>query len=292
MSQSINPMNLTSTQKSLVALLQSAALLCAGATTVLALAQTSSAQPPNASLPAPEVKSLSVTAPKRILFVGNSYFYYGNSLHNHVNRMVQAGGMGLQASDMQYKSATIGGASLAHHNMEWLTEPGRIGVMEPFELVVMADGSAQPLNEERRATSRQIIAKHAETIRRRGGEVALYMTHVYVPPHRQVRAENLNLTARHYLSVGNEVKAMVIPVALAFDEAYRRRPNVVLHTDFDGSHPDILGTYLAACVTYASIYNKPCSGNSYNYYGRIAADDIAFLQQVGDDVVKRFFGRL
>jgi hypothetical protein len=243
-------------------------------------------------LPAPEVKSLSVTAPKRILFVGNSYFYYGNSLHNHVNRMVQAGGMGLQASDIQYKSATIGGASLAHHNMEWLTEPGRIGVKEPFELVVMADGSAQPLNEERRTTSRQIIAKHAETIRRRGGEVALYMTHVYVPPHRQVRAENLNLTARHYLSVGNEVKAMVIPVALAFDEAYRRRPNVVLHTDFDGSHPDILGTYLAACVTYASIYNKPCSGNSYNYFGRIAADDIAFLQQVGDDVVKRFFGRL
>jgi hypothetical protein len=292
MSQSINTVKRKSTQNRIVALLQSAALLCAaGATTALALVQNSIAQPSNPTLPAPEVMSLSVTAPKRILFVGNSYFYYGNSLHNHVNRMVQAGGMGLQERDIQYKSATIGGASLAHHNMEWLTEPGRIGVKEPFELVVMADGSAQPLNEERRATSRQIIAKHAETIRRRGGEVALYMTHVYVPPHRQVRADNLHLTARHYLSVGNEIKAMVIPVALAFDEAYRRRPNVVLHTDFDGSHPDILGTYLAACVTYASIYNKTCSGNSYNYFGRIAADDIAFLQQVGDDVVKRFFGR-
>jgi hypothetical protein len=292
MSQSIHTVKRKSTQNRIVALLQSAALLCAaGATTALALVQNSIAQPSNPTLPAPEVKSLSVTAPKRILFVGNSYFYYGNSLHNHVNRMVQAGGMGLQERDIQYKSATIGGASLAHHNMEWLTEPGRIGVKEPFELVVMADGSAQPLNEERRATSRQIIAKHAETIRRRGGEVALYMTHVYVPPHRQVRADNLHLTARHYLSVGNEIKAMVIPVALAFDEAYRRRPNVVLHTDFDGSHPDILGTYLAACVTYASIYNKTCSGNSYNYFGRIAADDIAFLQQVGDDVVKRFFGR-
>ncbi len=292
MSQSINTVKRKSTQNRIVALLQSAALLCAaGATTALALVQNSIAQPSNPTLPAPEVKSLSVTAPKRILFVGNSYFYYGNSLHNHVNRMVQAGGMGLQERDIQYKSATIGGASLAHHNMEWLTEPGRIGVKEPFELVVMADGSAQPLNEERRATSRQIIAKHAETIRRRGGEVALYMTHVYVPPHRQVRADNLHLTARHYLSVGNEIKAMVIPVALAFDEAYRRRPNVVLHTDFDGSHPDILGTYLAACVTYASIYKKTCSGNSYNYFGRIAADDIAFLQQVGDDVVKRFFGR-
>ena len=268
----------------LLALLQSAALLLASAPGV-AFAQ------PASTLPAPEIKTSPVSAPRRILFVGNSYFYYGNSLHNHVSRMVVAGDSGLKATDIQYKSATIGGASLAHHNMDWLTEPGRIGVKDPFELVVMADGSAQPLSAERRATSRQIIARHAETVRRRGGEVALYITHVYVPPHKEARPENLELTARHYLSVGNEIRALVIPVALAFDEAYRRRPNVVLHTDFDGSHPDILGTYLASCVTYASIYNKPCKGNRYDYYGRIAADDLAFLQQVGDDVVKRFFGR-
>lgn len=267
------------------ALLQSAVLACAGATAAVFATQ------PTGALPAPEVKSLSVEAPRRILFVGHSYFYYGNSLHNHLSRMVQAGGLGLKDSDLQYKSATIGGANLAHHNMDWLTEPGRIGVRDAFEVVVMSDGSAQPLSEERRTASRKIIAQHAETIRRRGGEVVLYMTHVYVPPHRQARPENLDQTARHYLSVGNEIRAMVIPVALAFDEAYRRRPNVVLHTDFDGSHPDILGTYLAACVTYASLYNKPCTGNSYNYYGRLAADDVAFLQQVGDDVVKRFFGR-
>lgn len=287
-----NTLTAPAARAAMCALLQSAAIACAVATAGPATAQgTNAHSQPASALPAPEVKSLTVKVPKRILFVGNSYFYYGNSLHNHVNRMVQAGGFGLKDTDMQYKSATIGGASLAHHNMEWLTEPGRIGVKDAFEVVVMADGSAQPLSEERRAASRKIIAQHADTVRRRGGEVVLYMTHVYVPPHRLVRPENLDLTARHYLSVGNDIRAMVIPVALAFDEAYRRRPNVVLHTDFDGSHPDILGTYLAACVTYASIYNKPCTGNRYNYHGRIAADYIAFLQQVGDDVVKRFFGR-
>jgi len=273
-----------SPRHALVALLHCAALLSAG---VPGLAGAQSAT----ALPAPEVKTLPVSAPRRILFVGNSYFYYGNSLHNHVRRMVAAGDAGLAEAELQYKSATIGGASLAHHNMDWLTEPGRIGVKDAFELVVLADGSSQPLSEDRRAASRRIIARHAETIRRRGGAVALYMTHVYVPPHPQAQPANLDLTARHYLSVGNQIRALVIPVALAFDEAYRRRPNLALHTDFDGSHPDILGTYLAACVTYASLYNKPCQGNSYNYYGRIAADDIAFLQQVGDDVVQRFFGR-
>lgn len=243
------------------------------------------------ALPAPIVQQPQADTPSRVLFVGNSYFYYGNSLHNHVQRMVVAGNSAIRAGQLEYKSSTIGGASLAHHPIEWLTEPGRIGVKEPFQLVILADGSSQPLTEQRRANSRQLIRQHAETIRKRGGEVALYMTHVYVAPHREVKPENLALTARHYIEAANEIKAIVIPVALAFEEAYRRRPGVVLHTDFDGSHPDILGTYLAACVTYATLYAKPCKGNAYNYYGRLKAEDVAFVQEVGDDVVKRFFGR-
>lgn len=169
--------------------------------------------------------------------------------------------------------------------------PGRLGVKEPFEVVVLADGSAQPLSPARRAQSRTIIQEHAKTIRQRGGEVALYMTPVYVPPHRQARPDNLGMTARHYIEVGNEIRALVIPVALAFDEAYRRRPNIALHADFDGTHPSLLGTYLAACVTYSSLYERPCKGNPYDYHGRIKADDAAYLQEVGDEVVGRFFQR-
>mgnify|MGYP006287430829 CR=1 FL=1 len=242
-------------------------------------------------LPTPTVQQPQVDSPQRVLFVGNSYFYYNNSLHNHVRRLVAAGNPAIKESQLEYKSSTIGGASLAHHPIEWLTEPGRIGIKEPFQLVVLADGSSQPLSEKRRTQSRQIIRQHAETIRKRGGEVALYMTHTYVPPHREAKPENLVLTARHYIDTANEIKALVIPVALAFDEAYRRRPGIVLHTDYDGSHPDVLGTYLAACVTYGSVYGKPCKGNAYTYYGRVKAEDAAFLQEVADEVVKRFFGR-
>jgi hypothetical protein len=117
------------------------------------------------------------------------------------------------------------------------------------------------------------------------------MTHAYVAPHRQAKAENLPLIARHYVDAGNEIQALVIPVGLAFEEAYRRRPGIVLHTDYDGSHPDVLGTYLAACVTYGAVYGKPCKGNPYTYYGRVKAEDAAFVQDVADDVVQRFFGR-
>ncbi|MBX3661918.1 MAG: hypothetical protein KF804_05655 [Burkholderiales bacterium] len=246
--------------------------------------------PPAAGAAAPAIKAPQVDTPKRILFVGNSYLYYGDSLHNHVGRLAVAGNPSL-AKALQYKSATIGGANLAHHNIEYLTEPGRIGVKEPFELVILQDGSAAPLSEERRALSMEKIREYSEIIRKRGGQVALYMNHVYVPPHKQAKPENIRLTEAHYLAAGNAVKALIIPVGLAFEEAYRRRPDIKLHKDFDGTHPELIGTYLAACVVYASVYGKSPVGNAYDYYGRISKEDAAFLQQVAEDTVKKFFGR-
>lgn len=238
----------------------------------------------------PEITAPQVDTPKRVLFVGNSYLYYGDSLHNHVGRLVVAGNPALEKA-LQYKSATIGGANLAHHNIDHLTEPGRIGVKEPFELVILQDGSAAPLSEQRRALSMEKIREFSAVIRKRGGQVALYMNHVYVPPHKQAKPENIRLTEAHYLAAGNAVKALIIPVGLAFEEAYRRKPDIKLHKDFDGTHPELIGTYLAACVVYASVYGKPALGNAYDYFGKISKEDAAFLQQVADDTVRKFFGR-
>jgi len=202
--------------------------------------------------PALRVKAPQVDNPARVLFVGNSYLYYGDSLHNHVRRMAIAADPSL-AKRMSYKSATIGGASLAHHNIDYLTEPGRIGVKEPFQLVILQGGSFAPLSEKRRAEFREKVIGFNKVITQRGGKTALYMTHAYVKPHKRAKPENIRLTEELYVSVGNEVDALVIPVGLAFEEAYRRRPGVKLHKDYDGSHPELSGTYLAACTVYASM---------------------------------------
>ncbi len=245
---------------------------------------------PAAAAVAPAVKAPQVDTPKRVLFVGNSYLYYNDSLHNHVQRMVVAGAPALVKA-LQFKSSTIGGSNLAHHDINHLTEPGRIGVNLPFELVILQDGSAAPLSEKRRALSRAKVREFSDVIRKRGGQVALYMTHTFVPPHKQARAENIRLTENHYLAAGNAVNALIIPVGLAFEEAYRQRPDIKLHKDYDGTHPDLLGTYLAACVVYASVYGKSPVGNAYDYYGKVGKEDAAFLQQVAEDTVKKFYER-
>jgi hypothetical protein len=141
-----------------------------------------------------------------------------------------------------------------------------------------------------RARFRQTVIEFAKTIAARGGATALYMTHAYAAPHPQADARNLRLTEDLYVSTGNEIGALVIPVGLAFEEAYRRRPDIRLHHD-DGSHPSALGTYLAACTVFASVYGRSPVGNPYDDGGRIDRDTAAFLQRVADDTVKKFFGQ-
>lgn len=238
----------------------------------------------------PAVKQPQVDTPKRVLFVGNSYLYYNNSMHNHVRRLALAADPAT-AKAFQYKSATIGGAPLNHHDMNHLTTPGNLGIKEPFELVIMHGNSTDAQADAQRAAFRGKAIEFSKLIAERGGRVALYMTPAHVKPSKAASPDMMAKTADLYVSVGNEIGALVIPSGLAFEEAYRQRPDMKLHQDYDGSHPTMLGTYLAACTIYASVYNRPCSGNTYDYFGKVAKDDATFLQKVADETVKRFYGR-
>jgi hypothetical protein len=63
-----------------------------------------------------------------------------------------------------------------------------------------------------------------------------------------------------------------------------------LQKTYDGSHPDLIGSYLAASVVYASLYGKSPVGNAYDYFGKVDRETAAFLQQVADQTVRRFYG--
>lgn len=259
-----------------------AAVLC------LSLTLSACAEDPSSGQ-VPDVQRLENAAPQRVLFIGNSYLYYNDSLHNHVERIgEEIGPHG--AGDYEFKSATIGGARLSHHPVGKLLEPGRLGVEQPFELVILQGGSMEPLTPENRAAFRDRAIELDEKIRATGAEVALYMTHAYVEPDDRYEPDLIDKIAPTYVSVGNEIGALVIPVGLAFERAYEQRPDIVLHKTFDGSHPSLLGTYLGACVVYQSIYGTSAVGVDYDYFGEIDKDDAAFLQRVAYETVREFYG--
>lgn len=242
-----------------------------------------------AEAPKPSVTSLGIEKPTHLLFVGNSYLYYGDSLHNHVRRMAIEAGL-LTAKEAKYKSATISGSALHDHNIDSYIEPGKLRVKKPFQAVILQGGSAVGFSKKRPPVFKATVAEFSAKIRAAGGEPVLYMTHAYVPPHKRVDPGMTDLLNKIYTETGNANNALVIPVGLAFAEAYKRRPDGMFHMEFDGSHPNLLGTMLAASTVYAALYGSPV-GNAYDYYGRIGKEDLAFVQQVAQDTVTKYYGR-
>ena len=238
----------------------------------------------------PSIKSLNIKNPTHLLFIGNSYLYYNDSIHNHVRRMVVEAGLYTQ-KELKFKSITISGGALRDHPVEAYLKPGKLRIDRPFQFVILQEGSALGWSKKRPRLFKKTVKYFSQKIIEAGAIPILYMTPAYATFHRRFDAAMTGLLARRYVETGNAIRAMVIPVGLAFAEAYARRPDVRLHKDFDGSHPSLLGTYLAACVVFTSLYETSPIGNSYNYFGKVKEPDAKFLQKVAFDTVKRFYGR-
>ena len=228
------------------------------------------------------------TSLTRVLLIGNSYLYYNDSLHNHVKRMASERFSDMASRDFQYKSATIGGARLQHHDIEWLLTPGKIGVDRPFQAVIMQGGSFEPLTTDTRKVFVDTATRYAAKVRVVGGKPFLYMTHAYVSPHRRAEAGMTDLISDTYRHAGREAEAEVIPVGSAFERSYKERPDFPLHMAFDGTHPNLRGTFLGAYVTFFTLYGDAVDTLDYDYFGRISADEISYLQRIAKETVADF----
>ena len=236
----------------------------------------------------PEVKPLSGFKPNRILFVGNSYLYYNDSLHNHVKRMVGEK-FPRRKKLLIYKSSTIGGSRLAHHNLDHLLDVKNIGVRDNFELVILQGGSSETLSKKSRRQFHEHAEKMIGKIKASGGKAALYMPHAYVEPHKKYSPGMVDDIKSTYVKAGNDNETLVIPVGLAFEMAYRIKPDIKLHKEFDGTHPSLLGTYLAANVVFATLFKSSPIGLEYNYFDTISDEDREFLQKIATVTVAEFF---
>ncbi len=63
-------------------------------------------------------------SPKSVLWVGNSFFYYNNSMHNYVARLV---GAAVPKMEHRATSVTISGSGFDWHDMESYFRPNGIG---------------------------------------------------------------------------------------------------------------------------------------------------------------------
>ena len=229
--------------------------------------------------PAAFAQEEQITALK-VLFIGNS-FTAANNLPGMVEALADAAGGRKIYTDRHL----VGGCTLERHVVEKKAVE-KIHAQK-WDVVVLQEQSLRPVLD-RQSMRKYAGLLHAE-IEQQGAETVFYLTwarqhihdmqegadpatspeyaHAMHQISRAAKVVDFNTWCRQqkaglqgglngaYFDVAKELEAKVAPVGVAWKMALAADPALVLHRT-DESHPNLAGTYLAACVFYATLLDK------------------------------------
>jgi hypothetical protein len=178
----------------------------------------------------------------RILFIGNSLTLV-NNLPRMVQALVEADGSGRQ---LRFEECIEGGSTLEIHWNGTLAKKLLRG--QDWDFVVLQEQGTRPYEEP--ASMVKFVKLFDKEIADRKAIPLLYLTFA-----RKTNLENQPKLDKAYYDTAKKVGAEVAPVGPAWAQAMQDLPKVELHAQ-DNIHPTAAGTYLAACVFYATLCNK------------------------------------
>jgi hypothetical protein len=253
--------------------------------------------------------------PLKVLFIGNSYTYV-NDLPSLVKSLAEAAG----GQRIETDQCLPGGYTFQQHvsgkkAIEKIRE-------RKWDVVVLQENSLQPiLNREAMHKYARIL--HEETSKQ-GAKTVFYLTWArqnipqmqdgadpattpdyaramfqtsgakatdfgaWCKQHQAGLAGGLNGA---YFDIAKELNVAVAPVGMAWKKALARNSGLVLHQP-DKSHPSSTGSYLAACVFYATLFDKSPVGlpaelkKGNQVLVRVAPDEAAALQEIAWQTVQ------
>lgn len=260
------------------------------AVTALVLAACGSTPPAAPAAPAAAASPAPATGPAQaILWVGNSFFYYNNSLHGHFGRLASAGGTQARST-----SVTISGSGMDWHDLPSLLRPSGLGRYSfvgdneirfnppgrQYDTVIMMDCSQCPVHPQLQGAFHDTVRKNAALLKQQGIRPVLFMSWAY-----KDKPEMTQQLADAYTTAGKANGAQVIPVGLAFARAIAMKPDLELYVA-DKRHPSLAGTYLSACTSYAALYGKSPVGLAYT--AGLPADTARLLQTAAWETVQAY----
>lgn len=217
-----------------------------------------------------------------VLWLGNSYIYT-NNLPDILYQLALSGG-----DTITYDSNTPGGYTLEDH---WnsLTTQYKIN-QQPWDYVIIQAQSQEPSLDSAFVTN--WVLPYADALDsviqlndsctqtmffmtwgRKNGDAQNCPTY---PPVCTYQGMQDKLRDR-YLQMGYDNDAMVSPCGEAWRDVIATNTTFDLYSP-DESHPSLHGSYLNACVFYASIYRTSPVG--LTYYAGLPVADAQFLQQM------------
>jgi hypothetical protein len=241
----------------------------------------------------PKVLDLGPQAPASALYIGNSFYYYNNSLHGHVRLLVTAT---VPAFPFRGVSVTISGSGFDWHDVDSYFRPNAVGAYsfdnsnnivfnnpneKLFDVAIMMDCSQCPVHPQLKKVFFEYAKKHSDTVRKHGAMPVFFMSWAYAD-----KPEMTAELAEAYTQAGSENNAFVIPAGLAFARSIGKRSDLNLYVP-DKRHPSLPGTYLAACTVYASLFKKSPVGLKYT--AGLDEATAKHLQTVAWETVQEYF---
>ncbi len=187
----------------------------------------------------------------RVLFIGNSYTYF-NNLPEMLAKLAEAG----HQKKIIYAMVAPGGLRLKDH---WTRTETRTALSTgKWDYVVLQDQSTLGTNYyfegKPRIPTDELFHPYAmdfaKAIKDANAIPVFYLTWA----RKKVPEDQSALNAA-YMRATRETKSILAPAGLAWAAVEENDPAINLFYK-DGSHPSPAGTYLNACVFYATIFGR------------------------------------
>lgn len=230
----------------------------------------------------------------QVLFVGDS-FTYVNDLPGTFRQLAESGGHSVNAP-----MVGAGGETLAEHaksqaeldkirSQRWqyviLQEQSQVPVFAALNFIDSQSG--QTFTNEMYTAAQQLDA----VIRGQGAQSIFFVAwgrddtraQSMISQHPMSSSQMQQYINAAYKTVADGLGGRVtVPVGSAWQTARNRGvPDNALWDVNDGYHPAVAGTYLAACVFYAALFNESPEGLKYT--GGLSENNARILQQAAWD---------
>ncbi len=222
-----------------------------------------------------------------VLFIGNSYTY-SNNLPDMIYQLARANG-----DTITHNSSTPGGYTFDMHTQDNNTLSAIN--QRPWDYVIL-QGQSQEAALDSAFLSWGVfpyaqILDSLVHVNDSCTQTIFFMTWgrkngdaMYCPQYPPVctYAGMQNRLRGSYVQMAQDNNAIVAPVGEAWRNVIATNPAFDLYMA-DESHPSVYGTYLTACVFFATIYKESPAG--LNYFGGLPPADALFLQTIAGNTV-------
>ena len=218
----------------------------------------------------PSTQAKAVKKNPKILFVGNSHTYV-NSVPTMVKKLCSKNGISAKITTVVHS-----GYSLYNYAYPDKSDSEQVRLSKKLKTLLKSKEWDYVVLQDYRyggvkntAQTKKAVQALQPLIKKSGAQMVFYVTWAPKEGHSDYRngwaatpEDYLSKKADLFYALADKYKAALAPSGIAFMRANTLLPEVELYRS-DKVHASTAGSYLSACVIYATLFNKSPEGTSY-----------------------------